>query len=581
MLSGVLRSSPVKMQRAVTTAAHESFKPGMLAHLAGLKRVPEMNGKAVELQSFDFDANKWVVRVDDMDFNVKPENLFLPTEVKKAAAVVHKMQKPTVKPTLTQLLINGQWVNSETGKTFETIDPRTEEKICDFQAAGPADVRKAISAARDAFDNGPWPRMSAYERSRKLHKLADLIEENTEYLAQLETLDNGKPLFYSRNADIPFSVSHFRYFAGWADKVTGSTIPHSTVQGTHFAYTLKEPLGVIGQIIPWNFPFLMAAWKLGPALATGNTVVLKPSEKTPMTAMELGRLALEAGIPEGVLNVVPGLGPEAGEALVTSELVNKIAFTGSVNTATRIQQLAGIKPLTYELGGKSPAIVFGDADIDHAVETIHNGIFFNHGQCCCASSRIFVHASIYDEFVEKSIKRANQRQVGDPFATVDQGPQVDKIQFDKIMGYIKEGQDSGLTLAAGGARKFDTGFFIEPTIFVDMPDSSKLMKEEIFGPVMGITKFRSESEVLRRANDSKYGLAAGVFTESLDTAMRVSRHLQAGTIWINTYNVFDDAAPFGGYKESGVGREKGQEALSNYLATKCVTMPIKGDPKWL
>lgn len=326
---------------------------------------------------------------------------------------------------------------------------------------------------------------------------------------------------------------------------------------------------------------MMAAWKLGPALACGNTVVLKPSEKTPMTANELGRLCLEAGIPEGVVNIVPGFGPEAGEALVTSDLVNKVAFTGSVGTALRIQQLAGIKPITHELGGKSPAIVFGDADIDLAVEKVHFGLFFNHGQCCCAASRVFVHESIYDEFVEKSVKKASERSVGDPFGEVDQGPQVDKLQFDRIMGYINEGRNSGLTLAAGGGRKFDKGYFVEPTIFVDMPDTTKLWKEEIFGPVMGITKFKNEDEVIRRANDSPYGLAAGVFTENLSTAMRVTRHLQAGTVYVNCYNIFDAATPFGGYKESGVGREKGKEALKNYLATKCVTIPIKGDPRWL
>merc|ERR1719440_1005744 len=532
-----------------------------------------MNGKQIQLQSYDAASNKWAVTVDGMEFNVKQDNIMLLHELEAQAA--------KVVPTHTQLLINGEWKNSTSGRTFESIDPRTEEKICDFQAAGAADVVQAISAARVAFDEGPWPRMSGYERGRILNKLADLIDQNTEHLAQLETLDNGKPLFWSQNADIPLSAMHFRYFAGWADKVHGDTIPHGNAQGNHFAYTLKEPVGVCGKIIPWNFPFLMAAWKLGPALAAGNCVVLKPSEKTPITALELGRLCLEAGIPEGVVNVVPGLGPEAGEALVASELVNKVAFTGSTRTALRIQQIAGIKPLTHELGGKSPAIVFDDADIDHAVDTIHFGLFFNHGQCCCAASRVFVHESVYDEFVEKSIKKANDRSVGDPFGEVDQGPQVDKLQFDRIMGYINEGRNSGMTLAAGGSRKFDKGYFVEPTIFVDMPDSSKLMNEEIFGPVMGITKFSSESEVIQRANASPYGLAAGIFSESISTVARVSRHIQAGTIWVNCYNIFDNATPFGGYKESGVGREKGQEAIKNYTSTKCVTMPIKGDARWL
>jgi len=540
-----------------------------------------MNGKDVQLKTFDAANNKWVVQLNGSDFSVRPENIVLPGPNTSAPSAAKSSMSPKFTPKQTKLLINGQWVNSESGETFESIDPRTEEKICDFQAAGPADVKKAIASAKTAFEDGPWARMSGYERGRILSKLADLIDENSDNLAQLETLDNGKPLFWSKNADIPLGAQHFRYFSGWADKIHGDTIPHNTAQGNHFAYTLKEPIGVVGQIIPWNFPFLMAAWKLGPALACGNTVVLKPSEKTPMTALALGELCLEAGIPEGVVNIVPGLGPEAGEALVTSDDVHKIAFTGSTNTALRIQKIAGIKPMTTELGGKSAAIVFSDADIDHAVDTIHFGLFFNHGQCCCASSRVFVHESVYDQFVEKSVKKANERSVGDPFGEVDQGPQVDKLQFDRIMGYISEGRNTGMKVAAGGSRKFDKGYFIEPTIFVDMPDSSKLMSEEIFGPVMGITKFSSESEAIRRANGSNYGLAAGVFTESLDTAMRVSRHIQAGTVWINCYNIFDNATPFGGYKDSGVGREKGQEALKNYSATKCVTMPIKGDPRWL
>jgi len=471
-------------------------------------------------------------------------------------------------------------VNSASGKTFAKIDPRTEKEICQFQSGGVEDVDRAVYAARKAFDEGPWPRMSGYERGRKLEKLAELINANAKELAALETLDNGKPVFWSENADIPLSAQHFQYFGGWADKIKGETIRHGVNQGNHLAYTLKEPIGVCGQIIPWNFPMLMAAWKLAPALACGNTVVLKPSEKTPITALELGKLALEAGIPEGVLNIVPGLGAEAGEALASHPLVNKIAFTGSVGTAKRIQQVAGIIPMTHELGGKSPAIVFGDADIDQAVEKVHFGLFFNHGQCCCASSRVFVHESVYDEFVAKSVEKAKARSVGDPFESVDQGPQVDKIQFDRIMNYIDSGKNSGLSLAAGGARKGDVGYFIEPTIFVDMPDESKLMKEEIFGPVMGITKFKDEAEVIRRANDSNYGLAAGIFSSNVNTVTRVQRHIKAGTIWVNCYNIFDNATPFGGYKESGVGREKGEDALKNYLATKTITMPIEGDPAW-
>jgi len=487
---------------------------------------------------------------------------------------------PPVAPSLTQLLIDGKFTDAADGRSFPKVDPRTEERLCDFQAAGAEDVDRAVRAARRAFDEGPWPRMSGQERGMRLRKLADLIMENQHRLAQLETLDNGKPIAASENIDIPASAMHFLYHAGWADKLCGETLPHGTAQGQHFAYTLREPVGVAGQIIPWNFPLLMAAWKLAPALATGTCCVLKPSEKTPMTALELGRLALEAGIPEGVLNVVPGLG-EAGEALAGHPLVNKIAFTGSVGTARRITQVAGIKPITHELGGKSPAIVFPDADVDHAAATIHMGLFFNHGQCCCASSRIFVHEAVYDEFVAKSVEKAKARSVGDPFGDVDQGPQVDRIQFDRIMGYIESGREAGLNLAAGGARAFEKGYFIEPTIFVDVPDSAKLQKEEIFGPVMGITKWSDEAEVIRRANDTNFGLAAGLFTSNIHTATRVQRHIRAGTIWINTYNVFDNATPFGGYKESGIGREKGRDALNNYLVTKTVTMPIQGDPAWL
>merc|ERR1712050_142516 len=297
-----------------------------------------------------------------------------------------------------------------------------------------------------------------------------------------------------------------------------------------FAYTLKEPVGVAGQIIPWNFPLLMAA-------------------------LELGQLCLEAGIPEGVVNVVPGIGPEAGEALASHPHVNKIAFTGSTATAKRIGQVAGIKPITSELGGKSPAIVFPDADVDHAVDQCHFGLFFNHGQCCCASSRVFVHESIYDEFVEKSVAKAKARSVGDPFSQVDQGPQVDQIQFDRIMSYIESGKEAGIKLAAGGARALEKGYFVQPTIFVDVPDDAKLQKEEIFGPVMGIAKFSSEEEVLRRANDTNFGLASAIFTKNINTAMRVQRHIKAGTVSANTYNIFDNATPFGGYKDSGVGRE--------------------------
>ncbi len=404
-----------------------------------------------------------------------------------------------VTPTLFNLFINNEFVPATTGETFEVTDPRSGNKIGDFASAGKADVNAAVNAARKAFDEGPWPRMSGQERAKLMHKLADLIDERLERLAQLESLDNGKPIGFSKGADIPFSSSHFRYMAGWADKIYGEVTPHDSKQGKHFSYCLKEPVGVVGAIIPWNFPMLMAAWKLAPALAAGCTVVLKPSEKTPITALELGQLFKDAGFPEGVVNIVPGMGPSAGEAISKHEGIDKLAFTGSVPTAMRIKQVAGIKPISLELGGKSPAIVFKDVNVDEAVDKVHFGLFFNHGQCCCASSRVFVHESIYDEFVAKSALKAQERRVGDPFGTVDQGPQVDEMQFEKVMGYIDTGKQEGLNLVTGGNRAGnETGYYIEPTIFKDVPDTSKLFREEIFGPVMAISKFSSEEDVIRR-----------------------------------------------------------------------------------
>lgn len=403
--------------------------------------------------------------------------------------------------------------------------------------------------------------------------------ERLEEFAQLETLDNGKPIFFSRVADVPLSASHFHYFSGWADKIYGETITHGSEFGHFDAKTLKEPIGVAAQIIPWNFPLLMAAWKLGPALATGCTVVLKPSEKTPMTALALGQLLLDAGLPEGVVNIVPGMG-DAGAMLAAHPMVDKVAFTGSVATAKKISANLGIKPLTTELGGKSPMLVFGDCDVDTAVAQTNWGLFFNHGQCCCAGSRVYVHESIYDEFVEKAVAAASARKLGDPFGEVDQGPLVDKLQFDRVMGFINGAKESGVKIATGGAQFGDTGYFVEPTVMVDIADDNFAQRNEIFGPVMGVSKFSSEDEVIARANDSNFGLAAGVFTNDVHTINRVTRRLKAGTIWVNCYNVFDNATPFGGYKESGVGREKGPDALKNYLQTKTVVQPMTGDLGW-
>jgi len=484
----------------------------------------------------------------------------------------------TLLPRQTKLFIDGQFVSSSDGKTFPTIDPRTEEVICEVSQASVADVDSAVNAARHAFDKGPWPRMSGYERGRILNKLADLIDENSKKLSWLETLDNGKPLFFSTNADIPLSAMHFRYFAGWADKISGKTIGQMS---DHWSYTLHEPIGVCGQIIPWNFPLLMAAWKIAPALAMGNTVVLKLSEKTPLTGLVLAELCKEAGIPDGAVNVLSGPG-SVGEAIVRHEGVDKVAFTGSTGTALRIAKAVAdtgkVKPITTELGGKSPALIFPDADLDVAAENAYFGLFFNHGQCCCAASRCYVHESVREEFTEKLLTKVENRKVGDPFEDgVDQGPQVDKIQFDKIMGFIQQGKTQG-QLLIGGERYGSKGFYIQPTVFENIPDTASVMRDEIFGPVLAMNTFTETDEVIARANDSPYGLAAGVFSQNIDTVNRVSRALKAGTVWVNCFNNFDNAAPFGGYKNSGVGRDKGEYALSNYTAVKCVTMSLVGDP---
>lgn len=483
------------------------------------------------------------------------------------------------KPTQLKLLIDGKFVNALSGKTLDTINPATEQKIASVPAAAKADVDLAVKAARTAFDKGPWPRMSGRERGRILNRFADLLEKHKDELAYLETLDNGKPIFFSRVADVPLSVDHFRYFAGWADKVHGKTIP---VDGDFLAYTLHEPVGVIGQIIPWNFPLLMMAWKAAPALAMGNTIVMKVAEQTPLTALRAGELALEAGIPPGVFNVITGMGEDAGAALALHHDVDKIAFTGSTEVGHKIMgasAASNLKRVSLELGGKSAAIVCSDADIDAAVEQAHFALFFNQGQCCCAGSRLFVHESIYDEFVEKSVKRAQKRTIGDPLTDVEQGPQVDNDQFTKVMGYIDSGKNEGAKLLTGGSRHGSKGYFVQPTIFGDVKDDMKIAKEEIFGPVMSIFKFKSNDEVVERANKSEYGLAAGVWTKNIDTANTMSRNLRAGTIWVNCFDNFDAAIPFGGYKKSGIGRDKGEYATELYTEVKTVQMPLT-KPAW-
>lgn len=471
----------------------------------------------------------------------------------------------------TKLLINNRWVSSASGKTFVTVNPSTGEEICQVAEAGAADVDMAVEAARAAFEQGAWRKMKASERGRLLHRLADLIEKNAEELARLESLDNGKPFSVAKAVDIPKTIACYRYFAGWADKIHGKTIP---IDGDFLCYTRHEPMGVVGQIIPWNFPMLMMAWKLAPALATGNTVVLKPAEQTPLSALRIGELIVEAGFPEGVVNILPGFGPTAGAAIAGHMDVDKVAFTGSTEVGRLIMEAAAksnLKPVTLELGGKSPNIIFEDTDLDEAVEGAHMGLFSNQGQSCCAGSRVFVEEIIYDEFVEKSVTRARKRRVGDPFdPTTDQGPLVDQVQFDRVMGYVGSGIREGATLACGGNRVGDRGYFIQPTVFSDVEDGMGIAREEIFGPVMSIIPFKSLEEVITRANRTTYGLAAAVWTRDMKKALTVSNGVRAGTVWINCYNVMDTRSPFGGFKQSGIGRELGKYGLQQYTQVKSV-----------
>ncbi|GMA51371.1 aldehyde dehydrogenase [Alicyclobacillus contaminans] len=469
-----------------------------------------------------------------------------------------------------RLFINGEFVDSVSGKTFETYNPATGEVLAVVSEAGPEDVDRAVQAARKAFDEGKWARMSPARRSRLMYLLADAMEAHKEELAQLETLDNGKPIRESMHGDIPLAIEHIRYYAGWATKITGQTIP---VSGNFFNYTRHEPVGVVGQIIPWNFPLLMAVWKIGAALAMGCTVVLKPAEQTPLSALYLAALVQEVGFPEGVFNVVPGFGETTGAALVEHPKVDKIAFTGSTAVGKIIMKQAAdtMKRVTLELGGKSPNIILPDADMKRAIPGAFMGIMFNQGQVCCAGSRLFIQKKVYDNVVADLADLAKKVKQGPGLdESTEMGPLVSDEQQARVLRYIEAGRQEGAQVVVGGASVFDKGYFVAPTIFADVKDEMTIAREEIFGPVVAAMPFEDLDDVIRRANDSDYGLAAGLWTENLRSAHYVASKLKAGTVWVNCYNAFDAAAPFGGYKQSGIGREMGSYALNNYTEVKDV-----------
>jgi phenylacetaldehyde dehydrogenase len=482
-----------------------------------------------------------------------------------------------------KMLIGGAWREAASGRTFDTYDPSTGEVLAHVAEGDAEDIDRAVRAARNAFESGPWASMTALDRCKLMNRIGDLILENVEELAALETLDNGKPLTIARAADVPLAADLFYYMAGWTTKITGETLPLSVpyMPGAEFhAYTLREPVGVVGQIIPWNFPLLMAAWKLGPALATGCTVVIKPAEQTPLSCLRLGEILLEAGLPEGVVNIVPGYGETAGAALAAHDDVDKIAFTGSTEVGKLIVQAAAgnLKKVSLELGGKSPNMVFADADMETAIPGAASAIFFNHGQCCCAGSRLYAESSVFDDVVAGVSAAASAITVGpgvDP--ATEMGPLVSQEQFDKVTGLLAQGRSDGAHTAIGGDRVGDKGYFVAPTVLTDTNPEMSVEREEIFGPVVCVVPFKRGDEgdlPVAVANETSYGLAGGVWTRDISKAHKMAKRMRAGTVWINCYNVFDAALPFGGYKQSGWGREMGSEVLKLYTETKAVCVQL-------
>jgi aldehyde dehydrogenase (NAD+) len=475
-----------------------------------------------------------------------------------------------------QLLINNEWRAAASGDTMDVINPATEETIATVASAGQPDLDSAVQAARAALD-GPWGKMSARERGRLVSRLADRLMEKADAVARLETLHNGKPISESRQIEIPAAAECLEYYAGWADKVMGETIP---VKGNHLTYTLREPIGVVAAIVPWNFPLLLAAWKVAPALACGNTVILKPASQTPLTALALGELAVDVGLPPGVLNVLTGPGSKLGQAIVEHPGIDKIAFTGDTTTGKAIMRSAAdtLKKITLELGGKSPNIVLPDADLEAAIRGATIGIFYGKGEVCAAGSRLLVDRSIKAEFIDKLAARVKKMVPGDPLDPKTRfGALASKRQLETVSKYVESAKTEGAALVAGGARAdigTGKGYFFQPTVFADVTPDMTIAREEIFGPVLAAIDFADLDEAIARANDSPYGLAAGVWTRDIKKAHYIARKLQAGTVWVNTYNVYDTAAPFGGYKQSGFGREMSAHALQHYTQIKSVWIDL-------